>query len=687
MSADQLRKHVFGILWLALLLAAPGVGFAAEPAKDEPRLDRYGDPLPPGAVTRLGTVRYRHGKQSGAFLPDSKTVVSTAEAGNAINFWDARNGRLLREIDTGKLVIGWYSRLALSRDGKCIALTGSVRDPNDKSYHSVIGIFDVVTGKELRVFEREPVDSVQDIALTSDGKFLISIGRKGALRIEEIATGTEFLRHQFPRDSGCIALSSDDSTLALGTGPNTRKLVLWKWQGEKEPHELKTPDRAGECLALSPDGKLLAEANQIEPSIRLWDTENGRLLRNLELTDGERYRNRGLAFAPDSKTLAANVWRHPNSEVHLWETGSGKLRAHLPLQTGPMIRRIEFSPDGRLLVVGHRVWDVAAGRDLSANAEAHQGCIEWVITGDKDLVVTTSDDHTARVWDGATSKHLAMLRHGFWIRGLALSPDQTRLATNSLDDTVCLWDTATGRNIFRLAGHGKTGGHRAVAFTPDGKHFLSWGDDMYLRKWDTATGKAVFEALLRPTGMPVERDMLMELGNGTVSADGRLFVLATLQQYFVFDTSTGKELRVFPATGSNQMGLALSPDSKLLLTSAYGTMVQTKLPDGRTRNDRPDSHLVCLWDLSSGKVTKQIVVPVREAGAVAFSADGKLIAEAAGYTASSVRVWEAASGNEVYKLEGVRGGVRTLAFMPDGKRLVTGMEDSTALVWDLTKNR
>jgi WD40 repeat protein len=46
---------------------------------------------------------------------------------------------------------------------------------------------------------------------------------------------------------------------------------------------------------------------------------------------------------------------------------------------------------------------------------------------------------------------------------------------------------------------------------------------------------------------------------------------------------------------------------------------------------------------------------------------------------------ELATGREVKKIEGFRGIVRSLAFLPDGKRLVSGMEDSTALIWDLTR--
>src|SRR5215831_6873747 len=60
-------------------------------AGDKGGVDRYGDPLPSGAVVRLGTVRFRFSCVATAFLADGKTVVS-AEQGGGIKLWDARTG-------------------------------------------------------------------------------------------------------------------------------------------------------------------------------------------------------------------------------------------------------------------------------------------------------------------------------------------------------------------------------------------------------------------------------------------------------------------------------------------------------------------------------------------------------------------------------------------------------------------
>src|SRR4051812_28630778 len=89
---------------------------AAPPAR--PLLDRYGDPLPQGAVARLGAARLRHAWMFAfALLPDNKTVV-TAGGDQTIRFWDLSSGRQVRAVRLAPAL----SRLcAFSPDGKVLA--------------------------------------------------------------------------------------------------------------------------------------------------------------------------------------------------------------------------------------------------------------------------------------------------------------------------------------------------------------------------------------------------------------------------------------------------------------------------------------------------------------------------------------------------------------------------------------
>src|SRR5262249_48650852 len=115
---------------------------AALPGADGPKgpaVDRHGDPLPPGAIARLGTLRFRQGLFTPCFLPDGKTILTASR--HSLPFWETETGRLRREIPTGSLYV---YHIALSPDGTRVAATGMLRRAG------ALRVWEVATGKEVR---------------------------------------------------------------------------------------------------------------------------------------------------------------------------------------------------------------------------------------------------------------------------------------------------------------------------------------------------------------------------------------------------------------------------------------------------------------------------------------------------------------------------------------------------------
>jgi WD40 repeat protein len=631
------------------------------------------------------------------FSADGKALL-TVGGDATLRVWETSTGRMLNEVRPEPVYV---RAVVFSPDGKQIALEGGRRIEGDiPGYEEVRRLIDVASGKELRRFKMAERDGDQVLAATPDGKYLLSLGSLGVLRIEDMAAGTELLAQNFPRDnSAALAVSPDGKIAAVWTGPNTRKLYVWEWQKGVEPRELKVPRSGLRDLTFTFNGKTLASCGDFEPYVYEWDVATGHLRYEVALRDD--ITPFGLTFHPDGKTMAVGDLgsrreRHWSGGVLLLERGTGKVVRELPTP-GASAGRTAFSPDGRWLaaVAGGRahVWDLRSGAEVASDAVGHQGAIAQIVTAPGGLIATAGDDHTVRLWDAATGKENRRLQHGHWVCSVALTPDGRRLASSSLDDTVRLWDTATGKELYKLPGHGQLGGYRRVGFRAGGGRLLSWGDDLDLRVWDVKTGKLVAEYAVRPPGVTKEGDekpaavkhrMGVMMGPAAFAPDGQHLVATLGGSFHMIDTTTGRiELSVEHPGGHVISSIAVAPDGRHCATSGWGRSVERKLPDGRIQSAMPDDHPVCLFELATGKLVRELKMPNSAAGPVAFSADGKLLAVGFGSGSGEIRVLDAATLEPVAALTEFGSGSHAMAFSPEGKHLITGLDDGTALVWDL----
>jgi WD40 repeat protein len=123
-----------------------------------PRQDLYGDPLPEGAVARMGTVRLRHGNgiYAAALSPDGKMAASTG-GHYTTNLWDVKSGRKIREFSPGPQSFA-NDAVAFSPNGEELAIGGNG-----------VFIFDTRSGALIRNLSAGPVHSM---AYSPDGAFL-----------------------------------------------------------------------------------------------------------------------------------------------------------------------------------------------------------------------------------------------------------------------------------------------------------------------------------------------------------------------------------------------------------------------------------------------------------------------------------------------------------------------------------
>jgi WD40 repeat protein len=168
--------------------------------------------------------------------------------------WDARTGRLLRQLDIGDLQVRGFR---LSPDGKQVAALGFRFNEAEQQKYDIIQFSDVLTGKRQSSISWVGAKTdTKVLCYTPDGASIFTGSRDGTLRFWDVFTGEELLQRKLPKsDIQDMAVSPDGHQLVVIT---RRSVFQWEWLAGKEPQELNTGIDRPLSADFSPDGAWLA---------------------------------------------------------------------------------------------------------------------------------------------------------------------------------------------------------------------------------------------------------------------------------------------------------------------------------------------------------------------------------------------------------------------------------------------
>ncbi len=384
-----------------------------------------------------------------------------------------------------------------------------------------------------------------------------------------------------------------------------------------------------------------------------------------------RPRFQRIALILAAVALGAAGW--PAQDVRMQkkpDQTENSVRLMVQLGHSNLLNSAEWSPDGKSVVTAGwdqsaRVWDVATGKEL-VRLVGHSSKVNAAVwSPDGTRILTASDDQTADIWEAFTGKRILSLEgHTDIINTVRWSPDGKTVATGSNDASARIWDADTGKERFKLTGHN----HHVdvVAWSPDGKRLATGGQDGSARVWDAATGNQL---------VVFKGHAYFNVESVDWSPDGVRIVTAGLEKIArVWDSATGKE--IFQLTGhAKPVGAArFSPDGKKIVTVNSRFIFDSDCVDCSAR----------IWDAATGQQLFRLESRPSPPTFAAWSPDGTRVVTVAGgfdSTDQTARIWDATTGKPLFKLEGHDKAIVSANWSPDGSRIVTASYDQTGRIW------
>lgn len=575
------------------------------------------------------------------------------------------------------------------------------------------------------------------VEFDKSGKIVGSTARDGSLRIWDSESGRQLKR--IPLDLGLstsgtflggerVAIAAGDGTVVLYSHSDGRLISNWR--------------KLGNIVCASPGSSIFYAATNGEAKrVNAFSGEVSPLAKTDRRMDPV-----WMAISSDGTRLAwvgfnrskamgrADTSEEPSSLLLVFETKTGRLMVERPFQDGNCSRPV-FGPAGELFVadsggvllqvdtsngeVLHRFGAEGAASSMLAGAGSELvrcgtgGLVErfsmgkgeplkaWQLRSSDILQHAVSPDASRlvvaeglhlRLFDLATGIERPRFdSHRSPIACMAYSPDGNRLASGGNDGQLLLWDTQLGR----VAGH--FDGHLSVvyglAFSGDGKRLISGGRDGFIRLWDSES--------MNPIALLGQHEMA--IFDVAIAADGsRMGAVAADGTARLWDADGKETLRIKGLRGV-ELSLAFSPDGEAVATAGKELQLW-RTEDGKELHDWREfkSPLTCLafspdgGALAVGEMNRRVTLFEVASGEKLFSLDGHLgrvldlAFDPSGKriaTISSgsnlVRLWSAGDGRLLDELEGYESLPMSIAFSPDGKHIAVGGLDTNGVILEI----
>ncbi len=399
--------------------------------------------------------------------------------------WDGTTGKLIAALE-GQ---GAITNVVFSNDGTLFVTTGQ---------DGVAKIWLAKTGSLLSSLSGHQ-DAVLSAAFSSDNKQLLTTGEDNRAIIWNWGERARVLLATFQNDGPYATFKPDGKQIVAAN--KSGKLITYdtSW---RTVSDIDLP-KDESVLALSPNGSRVI--TKTKDGMNLIDTRTGTRIaafqkaKDVEFSNDGRYVvTSGVDIEPTGNEIVVGVFDSLTGEQR-W----GASYAH-PVGDANLNSTLAVNPDGSRIFVAvdltKEMW-TSSSNDWNLiyprESAQHIGKVTLsMFSPDDQYLVTAAEDKTIRIWVQRQRKkgpqfdlvllHPPLIGHTAAITSLRFSPNNKLLVTTSVDGTAKVWDVATGKLFASCDGH--RGAVNAAAFSSDNERLVTGGNDGTIKIWDPITG-------------------------------------------------------------------------------------------------------------------------------------------------------------------------------------------------------
>ena len=235
----------------------------------------------------------------------------------------------------------------------------------------------------------------------------------------------------------------------------------------------------------------------------------------------------------------------------------------------------------------------------------------------------------------------------------------------------------------------------SLALSPDGKTLLVAGGDGSVSAVNLSNQQPEYSANFN----------LNDFSNLVISPNGKVFAAAQKKDIGVFGLNNGESQMTLQGHVGKVSALAISPDSKTLVSTSgedrtirvwnleNGNLIQTIgeevgpvtevtfSPDGQyfVTGSVGDYRYIKFWDTATLKLLKTYPQQPNIYG-LGITPDNKKLAAA---VKNYVKVWDIASGKELWSKKGPNLDINAITISPDGRQVATANKEGTIMLFDM----